>query len=218
MTADASHSPTSHERGAANRELLLDVAGELIAERGIDVPLYLVARRAGVGNGTLYRHFPHREALLAGLTLRASAMFSAVVRSALSVDDAWESIVAYLDGVIALTTLHPWTDTVITHARQHPPEGWAPGGWVAETIALVERAQADGTLRPDVLPTDLAFMAPVLTSLTLLPEPTRSIVIARQRSLLHDALRPVGAERPPLGGEPLSLDAFRELIRPATRS
>lgn len=47
-----------------NRELLLDAALELFAEQGPDVSLERVAKRAGVGIGTLYRHFPTRDALV----------------------------------------------------------------------------------------------------------------------------------------------------------
>jgi AcrR family transcriptional regulator len=47
-----------------NRERLLEVAVELFAERGDDVSLNAVAQRAGVGIGTLYRHFPDRDALI----------------------------------------------------------------------------------------------------------------------------------------------------------
>ena len=46
-----------------NRDLLLATAGEMFAERGIDVPLEEIAKTAGVGVGTLYRHFPTRDAL-----------------------------------------------------------------------------------------------------------------------------------------------------------
>jgi AcrR family transcriptional regulator len=47
-----------------NRERLLEAAGELFAEQGTDVSLEAVAARAGVGIGTLYRHFPHRDVLV----------------------------------------------------------------------------------------------------------------------------------------------------------
>ncbi|MBH0781130.1 TetR/AcrR family transcriptional regulator [Nocardia bovistercoris] len=47
-----------------NRDRLLERARELFLERGIDAPLEEIAARAGVGVGTLYRHFPTREALL----------------------------------------------------------------------------------------------------------------------------------------------------------
>ena len=50
-----------------NRDELLDVARQVIAEQGVDASLRDIARRAGVGIGTLYRHFPTREALLAAI-------------------------------------------------------------------------------------------------------------------------------------------------------
>ncbi|GIF62308.1 TetR family transcriptional regulator [Asanoa ishikariensis] len=52
---------------AATRGLLLDAARELVAEHGTATSLREIARRAGVGIGTLYRHFPNREALLDAL-------------------------------------------------------------------------------------------------------------------------------------------------------
>ncbi|GAA1639854.1 TetR/AcrR family transcriptional regulator [Actinoplanes couchii] len=53
--------------GRRNHQTLLDTAREAFAEHGTDVSLREVARRAGVGIGTLYRHFPTREALLEAL-------------------------------------------------------------------------------------------------------------------------------------------------------
>ncbi len=47
-----------------NHDALLVSAGEVFTERGVDVPLEDIARRAGVGIGTLYRHFPTRDALI----------------------------------------------------------------------------------------------------------------------------------------------------------
>jgi len=49
---------------ATNRRALLDAARELFDHRGIDVPLVEIARRAAVGQGVLYRHFPDRLALV----------------------------------------------------------------------------------------------------------------------------------------------------------
>ncbi|MGC8473376.1 MAG: TetR/AcrR family transcriptional regulator [Candidatus Dormibacteria bacterium] len=54
LRADAAH----------NREVLLEAASAAFSERGAEVPMEDVARRAGVGIGTLYRHFPTREALV----------------------------------------------------------------------------------------------------------------------------------------------------------
>jgi AcrR family transcriptional regulator len=54
---------------ARNKEKILVAARELFAEQGMDAPLDGLAKRAGVGAGTLYRHFPGREALVAELLM-----------------------------------------------------------------------------------------------------------------------------------------------------
>ncbi len=53
-----------------NREQLMAAAKAAFTERGADAPLEEIARRAGLGIGTLYRHFPTREALLAAVYRR----------------------------------------------------------------------------------------------------------------------------------------------------
>ena len=66
IDTDGSGSPDRRVRAdaARNRELLIDAAAAAFAARGADVPLEDIARNAGVGIGTLYRHFPTREALV----------------------------------------------------------------------------------------------------------------------------------------------------------
>ena len=56
--------PRSRADGRRNRELVLSVASKLFVERGPDVPFTDIARQAGVGVGTVYRHFPTREELI----------------------------------------------------------------------------------------------------------------------------------------------------------
>ncbi|MFJ8039924.1 TetR/AcrR family transcriptional regulator [Kitasatospora sp. NPDC096147] len=72
MSAEPSSGPVRAPRADAvrNRERLLEVAAEVVAEQGTQASLRDVARRAGVGLGTLYRHFPNREALLEALLHR----------------------------------------------------------------------------------------------------------------------------------------------------
>jgi len=66
MEPDDSVSTDRHQRADAvrNRDLLLSAAADAFAARGADVPLEDIARSAGVGIGTLYRHFPTRDALV----------------------------------------------------------------------------------------------------------------------------------------------------------
>src|SRR6478735_3733660 len=59
--------PKLRADAARNRAKVLEVAAEAFTELGVDAPLEEIARRAGVGIGTLYRHFPTREALVFGV-------------------------------------------------------------------------------------------------------------------------------------------------------
>lgn len=58
------------------------MAHALIAEHGADVPMEEVARRAGVGTGTLYRRFPNRDALIRGVALDSFHRVIAIARTA----------------------------------------------------------------------------------------------------------------------------------------
>src|SRR5215217_6480208 len=85
-----------------NYEQLLAAAGELVAERGPQVPLDDVARRAGVGIATLYRRFPDREALLRALVLEALRRTREAAEEAAQGDDAFEALATYLRDALAL--------------------------------------------------------------------------------------------------------------------
>lgn len=76
-----------------NRARLLDAAREVFQEGGAGAPLDLVARRAGVGRGTLYRNFPDRVALLAALFEERVAELDVLV-SAYQGDDVFERLIA----------------------------------------------------------------------------------------------------------------------------
>lgn len=144
-----------------NYERLLSVAHTVFAEQGTGASLEEVARRAGVGIGTLYRHFPTREALLEALlnagfdTLRQQAealLESATPRAALA---QWLSQFA-----AGSATYRGLTGSVLATARQ---EGSALydscHGMTAAGERLVVRAQEQGELRADVNPTDVLALA-----------------------------------------------------------
>lgn len=100
----APHSTSSERRpanrgpkaAAGNREALVTAAREIYAEHGLDAPLSLIARRAGVGQGVLYRHFPDREAM-------AAAILEENVRQ---IEQAAAAEGATLAGVLGVLTWH----------------------------------------------------------------------------------------------------------------
>src|SRR5580765_2421818 len=73
----------------ANRQRILEAARVVFAERGIDAPLDEIARRAGVGNATLYRRFPTRESLLDATFDGLADDWADVATSALAEPDPW---------------------------------------------------------------------------------------------------------------------------------
>src|ERR1041384_3978284 len=78
---------------ARNREKVLRAARELFAEQGFDVPLDEIAAKAGVGPGTVYRHFPTKQALFQAVT---EARVSAMIESAEPSGDAGADLAAFL--------------------------------------------------------------------------------------------------------------------------
>jgi AcrR family transcriptional regulator len=87
-----------------NRERLLIEARTLFAERGADASLEEVARRAGVGVGTLYRHFPTREALLEAVLADDIKALRSVAEGLCTSPSAREGLGAWLRALLAEAT------------------------------------------------------------------------------------------------------------------
>ncbi|QAY60263.1 TetR/AcrR family transcriptional regulator [Microbacterium protaetiae] len=195
----------------ANRRKLLDAAGALIAERGIDVPLHEIADRAGVGVGTLYRNFADRDALLLALGDRSAQRFKDIARAAAAAPTAWKAIEIYVDGYIALYTDFPWmVDMRVEDRRLRRRDDED----AATAQAVVDRAHAEGTLRPDAGMPDIAFAATMVAAMTYLPQPVRASIVPRLRDIVLDGLRAEGLPRPPLGASTMSVDELKAFVRP----
>ncbi|MEU1973406.1 helix-turn-helix domain-containing protein [Microbacterium sp. NPDC019599] len=179
----------------ANREKLLDAAAGLFAEQGVEAPFALIAERAGVGKGTLYRHFADRDAVIVGLGERARARFAEIGEEAASVASAWDAILVYIDGVVAMYVDMPWLVAIRPRARQLVPLDESAEEAMS---AIIDRAWAEGSLRDDVDLDDLQYVPALLSGLVDLPEPRRATVLARLRAIVLDGLRPENAPRMPL--------------------
>jgi len=140
-----------------NRERLLSAARAVFAEGGSGASLEAVARRAGVGIGTLYRHFPTREALFQAVYSTEIDELVALAETLLSEEDATEALGRWLRanlGVIAtkrgmLAALSPAPESskaLYLDSRQR---------LVAALGALMKRPQADGEMRADVSPEEV---------------------------------------------------------------
>jgi len=79
-----------------NRERILAAAKEAFGEQGADAQMDDVARRAGVGVGTVYRHFPNKDVLMGELVTEKFRSITENAREALEQKDAWESFCGVL--------------------------------------------------------------------------------------------------------------------------
>ncbi|MGH3351001.1 MAG: TetR/AcrR family transcriptional regulator [Nocardioides sp.] len=143
-----------------NRERVLAAARAVFAERGIDAPMATVARRAGVGVATLYRHFPTRDALVQGAFEEQMETCGRALTDALAVPDPWQGFQLLVETVCDLQRkergfpaafLAAFPDSTAEHAqsRKHAEHG---------IMTLVHRAQAAGALRADFHPSDLGVV------------------------------------------------------------
>ena len=85
-----------------NRQQLMTAAAELFDERGVDVPLEEIARRAGVSIGTLYNHFPNRGALLDAVLPDWVAEVDRLAKAALADPDPWRGFAGFMDGLFGI--------------------------------------------------------------------------------------------------------------------
>jgi AcrR family transcriptional regulator len=135
-----------------NRELLLAAAKAAFTETGAEAPLEDVARRAGVGIGTLYRHFPTREALVAAVYAREIEQLAASADALLAERPAGQALGDWLNLLIDYMA----TKRVVAPAlRADPGEGSrlysSSGSTILATLQkLTEAAHAAGDIRPDI--------------------------------------------------------------------
>ena len=134
-----------------NYEKVLAAAREAFAEGGESTALEEIARRAGVGIGTLYRHFPNRQALLEALYLDE---VEEVCRSAAQFDDAdpWEALNGWFERFIAyLATKRALAHELMNYLDQDASLFQASrASLFAAGEPLLQRAQQAGVVRQDV--------------------------------------------------------------------
>ena len=152
MTAPDTQTPKPLRADARrNRERIIEAARTVFAERGVEAQMDDVAREAGVGVGTVYRHFPHKEALLGELVAaevpRLRRQRRARPRGRGPVGGL-RGAAARQRGAVRARRRHP--GGARAHARR--PGGCADAEFQrldALANQLVARAQAAGVLRPD---------------------------------------------------------------------
>ena len=140
-----------------NYERLLVQARKAFAEHGTGASLEDVARSAGVGIGTLYRHFPNRYALLSAVFEEAVAELLARSRALLDAPQPCSALVAWLRDIITHASEYRGLSRALMSASQDASSALARCSAPMREAgqALLSRAQESGAVRGDVSITDL---------------------------------------------------------------
>ncbi|MFE9447516.1 TetR/AcrR family transcriptional regulator [Streptomyces sp. NPDC006739] len=176
-----------------NYERLLEVAAEAFAEHGENASLDDIAKRAGVGSGTLYRHFPTRQALLeAAYVDRIEAMVTRAEELAKELppgEALGEWLYELCVGTIQVRGMKTLLGSAVTDATGSAALTACGTSVRAAATRLVEAAQAEGGLRADIEPIEVLRLAHGVATASELAD-GRGGYIRRYLSLLTEGLRP----------------------------
>lgn len=181
-----------------NRELLMEAAHEVFAEQGLQAPLDVIARRAGIGNATLYRHFPTRAALIDAVFHDQLAGTMTAGEQARTAPDAWTGLTAYLDAVFVTLAADRGTNDLMTTRLDGVGSLDAVHAHNRETMELLlRRGHEEGTVRPDVTVEDVLFaLAALGRAVPALTAATTPDAWRRPLSLFLAGLHTAPAARP----------------------
>ncbi len=167
MPADRAIRPRLRRDAELNRLRILAAAREVFRERGVAATLNDVAHYAGLGVGTVYRRFSDKEELVDALFADMVNTVETYAREALEHEDAWTGLVTALERVCEIQALDRGLREVMLGTGRGPQRQAQMAARVAPLVdRLVEKAQAQGTLRPDLLPSDLPVLQLMIAAVT----------------------------------------------------
>ncbi|MCK9877004.1 TetR/AcrR family transcriptional regulator [Frankia sp. Ag45/Mut15] len=177
-----------------NYEHILATAQVVLAEQGVQASLRDVARRAEVGLGTLYRHFPTREALLEALLRQGFDRLVELSDTLAATRPPAAALTEWLRELAAGAGTYQGLPASLVAIMDDPDSALAVSCAALRSAGtrLLERAQADGEIRPDVTGTDVFVLTTAVAALT-----ERGPLAQRRDHLLGvmlDGLRPAPRE------------------------
>lgn len=174
-----------------NRERVLEAARDLFAAHGIAVPLDDIAARAGVGPGTVYRHFPTKEALFEAVTVARVRELAGHARDLADAADPGAALADFLDRLTGEAV-----------AKRNVPEAFTVTGvaglapvrdeMLAALDVLVRRAQDAGAVRRGLRVGDLILLLKAV--LQAASEAADPEALGRIAAVVRDGLRPPPGE------------------------
>jgi AcrR family transcriptional regulator len=199
---------------ARNRRRILAAAGEVFTEHGLEATLDDVARRAGVGVGTVYRRFPDKAALADALFEERIDVLVELATEAYGADDPWAGLAGFMEAAAEMLSTDKGLRQILMFAPYgHKRVSYARSRMRPAVGKLVERAQAAGQVRPDLGATDIPVLEFMLGATAEYARDVRPDLWRRYLALMLDALRPSRSGYTELPVPELSLDELATAMR-----
>jgi AcrR family transcriptional regulator len=201
-----------------NRERVLVAAEDVFSEMGLRAQIEEVARRAGVGVGTVCRHFPTKQALVEAVL---EAMYESLLTDARRALEQPDPGTAFHTFFYALSEFQARHRALAEHMATEidlPASAQPVRDSLREAIdELVTRAQDAGAIRADIGSADVALLFSGVAHATALAGALQPVLRKRYVALILDGLRPLEAS--PLPGKPLDFQQLKKIknkkVKPA---
>ena len=200
-----------------NRARILAAAGEVFAERGLDVSLDDIAAHAGVGVATVYRRFPEKDSLIEALFEDKIDRAVALADAALELEDPWEGFTAFMRGMCRMQAEdRGFKDALLTRDRGRERVAGARERIAPRAVKLLSRAQEAGAVRADLGPFDVPMLH---LCVGLIADRTREVAPDYWERVLTIVIDGISTNRAttPMPVEPLDRETFTEAMASARR-
>jgi AcrR family transcriptional regulator len=189
-TRDADRDRPLRADARRNRERVLQTAFDAFATEGLSVSVHEIARRAGVGTGTVSRHFPTKEALFEAVFVSRVERLVATARQLSEAEDAGAAFFSFFAAIVAAGAANRGLADALTGAGfDIKTAASEPGRDVMSSLrGLLSRAQQAGSVRHDIDTADV--MALVTGCLARELDPTLPAARDRLISVIREGLRP----------------------------
>lgn len=182
MTGRLPHALRSDARD--NRELILDAARAVFATEGLSAPIREIARRAGVGPATLYRHFPTKEMLVTEAFTEQMHGCHAIVEEGLAELDPWHGFCLVIEKICELHARNRGFTAAFMSTYPDAIDFAAGREYALTSIAeLARRAKQAGRLRPDFVLDDLILILMANSGIHA-PAPAAAVTASRRFAAL----------------------------------
>jgi AcrR family transcriptional regulator len=199
-----------------NRERVLAAAEQVFAESGLKGQIEEVARRAGVGVGTVCRNFPTKQALVeAVLTSMYESLFNRALE-ALDNPDAGEAFEQFVIAFPEFQARHRALGEQMANELELPTSAQPLREELLRALSeLVSRAQASGAIRADIGPADVSMLFAGVAHATALAGELQPVLRERYVRIILDGMRP--REASVLPGRPLDFAQLRRIKQRRSR-